>query len=275
LSITEEALTVDLFANPQLLSLLDASKQAPEQDALRLVLADWLDDQGETSRAEFIRLQRRLGPGNPPLSTEERASFQDRSRQLLSRHGGAWAGSLWRWSLPLTWHRGLLSVPLPRRFDAAAVVDVLPWIDTLRFHITGWQRLRQAIDLLALADGNHVSLDLRAALGEDGLLDVLARLEETPSLRSLTIDWPLRLLQHVEAGESGTPSCTPAVSEGFLRRLLLECPIGRHLTHLASCWAFNADQAIVIRGLGVEPVHAEQPQWMHAVPPIRFRRRPG
>ena len=169
-----------------------------------------------------------------------------------------------------------MSVPLPRRFDAAAVVEVSPWVDALRFHITGWQRLRQAIDLLTEADVNHVSLDLRAALGEDGLLDALARLGEKPSLRTLTIDWPLRRLHHVRTAEAGGPSCSPAVSEGFLRRLLVDCPIGRNLTHLGSCWAYNPEQASVIRCLAVEPVHAEQPKWMHALPPSRFRqRRPG
>ena len=29
------------------------------------------------------------------------------------------------------WHRGLLAVKLPRRFDPGGIADVLPWTDTL------------------------------------------------------------------------------------------------------------------------------------------------
>jgi uncharacterized protein (TIGR02996 family) len=38
-------------------ALLAAVRAAPEQDLPRLVYADWLDDQGQPERAEFIRVQ--------------------------------------------------------------------------------------------------------------------------------------------------------------------------------------------------------------------------
>ena len=50
------------WAQPQALALLAAAKEAPHDDAPRLVLSDWLDDHGEPERAEFIRAQLRLAP---------------------------------------------------------------------------------------------------------------------------------------------------------------------------------------------------------------------
>ena len=38
---------------------------SPEDDAPRLVYADWLDENGDPDRAEFIRLQIRLGRTDP------------------------------------------------------------------------------------------------------------------------------------------------------------------------------------------------------------------
>src|SRR5436190_21672658 len=40
--------------------LLQAILDSPDDDTPRLVYADWLDEQGETLRAEWIRLQCRL-----------------------------------------------------------------------------------------------------------------------------------------------------------------------------------------------------------------------
>src|SRR4051794_17991657 len=44
----------------ELLSLLEACKQEPDDDAARLVLADWLEEHGDDAdreRAEFVRLE--------------------------------------------------------------------------------------------------------------------------------------------------------------------------------------------------------------------------
>jgi uncharacterized protein (TIGR02996 family) len=58
-----------LYARPEVHAFLHASKEQPEEDLPRLALADWLDERGDAERAEFIRLQCRLGPGTePPLT---------------------------------------------------------------------------------------------------------------------------------------------------------------------------------------------------------------
>ena len=70
----------ELLTHPQLLSLLEAARQAPEDDSPRLVLADWLEDRGDGVRAEFIRLQCQLAPGSPALEDEERTRLAERCR---------------------------------------------------------------------------------------------------------------------------------------------------------------------------------------------------
>src|SRR4051812_41868891 len=42
---------------PELLGLLAACKERPDEDGPRLVLADWLEENGESDRAAFVRAQ--------------------------------------------------------------------------------------------------------------------------------------------------------------------------------------------------------------------------
>jgi uncharacterized protein (TIGR02996 family) len=64
----------------------------PDDDAPRLVFADWLDEQADRDRAEFIRLQCELarleedGPRRPALAERETA--------LLAWHGESWLAAV-------------------------------------------------------------------------------------------------------------------------------------------------------------------------------------
>ncbi len=52
-------------------ALLQESKERPEDDTPRLVLADWLEERGETARAQLIRLQCRAGrPSSTAMALE-------------------------------------------------------------------------------------------------------------------------------------------------------------------------------------------------------------
>jgi uncharacterized protein (TIGR02996 family) len=58
--------------------------ESPEDDGPRLVYADWLDEQGEHDRAEFIRLQielARLTPDHPKVG-----SLKAREQELLAQY---------------------------------------------------------------------------------------------------------------------------------------------------------------------------------------------
>jgi uncharacterized protein (TIGR02996 family) len=73
-------------------SFLQAILEEPEEDGVRLVYADWLEERGDTDRAEFIRVQcelARIGAADP-----RRRELAFRERVLLKKHERAWLGPL-------------------------------------------------------------------------------------------------------------------------------------------------------------------------------------
>src|SRR5262245_31152087 len=107
-----------------LLGLLADCKDHPEEDAPRLVLADWLDDHGEADRAEFVRAQvelARLDEDDP-----RRPALLARERGLLERHVAAWVGGV---GMSESWvfRRGLLHLTLDQTTLSAADTRAGPW----------------------------------------------------------------------------------------------------------------------------------------------------
>jgi uncharacterized protein (TIGR02996 family) len=84
-------------------AFLRAIRAEPEDHGLRLVHADWLEEQGDTDRAELVRVQCRLaglGPRDPArcaLEVRERALLHQNERNWL----GGLRGSLKRWRFRL------------------------------------------------------------------------------------------------------------------------------------------------------------------------------
>lgn len=107
--------------------LLHAVLANPDDDLPRLVFADWLNDNGEPERAEFIRIQCRLGDSDRlrPLTWREArimlsaASRPDeylsnRANELLARDplmflGGAAFDVGVKFGMSLGWSRGFVS----------------------------------------------------------------------------------------------------------------------------------------------------------------------
>lgn len=79
--------------------LLRAIQDSPDEDAPRLIYADWFEDQGDLDRAEFIRVQCRLA--RMSLYDPARPVLLRREYDLLSRHGNVWSkpliGRVRRW----------------------------------------------------------------------------------------------------------------------------------------------------------------------------------
>jgi uncharacterized protein (TIGR02996 family) len=69
-------------------AFFDAILAAPDDDAPRLVYADWLDEHGQSERAEFIRIQCDLA--RRPKYDPGRPALHDRERELLKRHETVW-----------------------------------------------------------------------------------------------------------------------------------------------------------------------------------------
>src|SRR5262245_33112305 len=207
-----------LWAHPQLLPLLDAAKHSPEDDAPRLVLADWLEENGERERAEFVRCQLSLAPRTSDLAHAERQRLRRRAAELLECNGGCWLGSLWRfWMAPACWHRGLLSAGLPRSIAADSVAGSLAWVDTVVWQALGHGNFARLARLVELSAPKHLLLDLRRPLREDRLIEHLSALGCTPTLRTLSVEWPLGLIRKRHGGHQ---VCSPAVTGDFLARLL-------------------------------------------------------
>src|SRR5688572_20997900 len=91
----DDAFLADIIANP-------------DDDGPRLVYADWLEDNGQPERAEFIRLQIELSR-LPEHDGPRRAELEARERQLLEEHGEEWTGPLPRAVTGRTFERGFLA----------------------------------------------------------------------------------------------------------------------------------------------------------------------
>ena len=163
--------------------------EAPDDDAPRLVYADWLDEQGDADRAEFIRLQireARMAPDDP-----ERPGVHARAEYLGRIHHVEWASRLPQFD-GVHWevfYRGFFRAARfdhPDRFFAHApdVFAAAP-IQELRLHQfnnTHAPRLAQApllrgVRVLDLNDGNKVANLGTEALMESRHLGKLAELK--------------------------------------------------------------------------------------------------
>lgn len=256
---------IELSCRPEVLAFLSAAKERPEDDMPRLALADWLDERGDAERAEFIRLQCRLAPGSEPERLpDERNAALGRTEALLGRFGGAWLGSLWAHGG--IWHRGLLSADFDPHEQVEPLADMLHWIDTARFEVTGCAAFRQAVAVVNSAQLNHICLHLRRPFREDSLLELLTEVRGSPLLRTLTFNWS----PGMGAKRPGKPVL--GLSDDFFTHLLKALPIGQHLTHLGSGLPLTLGHLECLRNAGVVPVPAWPPHWMHTLPPAVFRR---
>ena len=74
--------------NPFLQALL----AEPDDDTLRLAMADWLDEHNEPARAEFVRVQVELARG--VTDRDRRRDLELRQRDLLVAHDAQWVTPL-------------------------------------------------------------------------------------------------------------------------------------------------------------------------------------
>jgi len=82
-------------------ALLAAIRAAPEDDAPRLVYADWLDEHGQPERAEFIRVQVALARHDDP-------ALRRREAEILAARHDAFAGPLAAPHLRFRFERGFV-----------------------------------------------------------------------------------------------------------------------------------------------------------------------
>lgn len=78
-------------------AFLQRIRAYPDDDAPRLIFADWLDERGDP-RGEFIRVQLALARSDDEtassLGREERGKWEQRQRELLDAHREEWTATL-------------------------------------------------------------------------------------------------------------------------------------------------------------------------------------
>jgi len=152
----------------------------PDDDAPRLIYADWLEEHGNHARAEFIRTQvalARLTSDSP-----RRRQLAARARELLGKHGKKWAGAVRPILEEWHFHRGFLdrvTISAANLIKDAEKVFRLWPIRRLRLTGAGG---RQAFLAALPSHASITSLDLIA----NDLTDVVPALATCPALRHLS-----------------------------------------------------------------------------------------
>lgn len=174
----------------QLAIFLRDIKNDPDDDTPRLVLADWLQDQGDP-RGELLALDfaiDRLGESDP-----RRAELQRRQRLLLDQYATTWLGPLR--DLPLFWRfeRGFLHLDasadrfLTDEVNDLARTDAFDWVMSL------WLTELRGSSLARLARSPLLDVAPCLDVGRNRLgHDELAALLDSPrvtALRSLTVSY--------------------------------------------------------------------------------------
>jgi uncharacterized protein (TIGR02996 family) len=194
-------------------AFLQAIREAPHDDAPRLIYADWLEEQGgaaRTARANFIRIQCRLA--QLPEDDPARHALEDEQMDLLAEYEDEWTRPLhdiaedWRFQRGFVEH---VEMDAPRLlgeaqhlFDFAPVRSLhLYLVPNFMPHLVGCPQL-QCIETLDF---------IGCALNDDALRQLLS----SPHLTRLTA---LRL--------GGNTLNTPGM------RTLLASPVFARLRHL-------------------------------------------
>src|SRR5262245_2730515 len=127
-------------------AIFQAVLDEPDEDAPRLILADWLEEHGDRhgrARAELIRVQCELARWVPDLTRRE--ALLARERDLIAAHLDDWLGELAQRCVSCPLSRGLVQLTLyaDRFLDAPAE------------RLAGWLRgaLVESVRLLHLGDG--------------------------------------------------------------------------------------------------------------------------
>jgi uncharacterized protein (TIGR02996 family) len=125
-----------LAPRPELMILLADCKDALRDDGIRLILADWLEENGtpaDQPRAELIRCQ--IEYDRQPAEEPTRNSHGRQARALLQRHGRAWLGDLAPWARNWSCQRGLLGIEATiaslrgRAMGALAQTETWAWVE--------------------------------------------------------------------------------------------------------------------------------------------------
>lgn len=116
------------------LDFLRSILETPDNDDLRLVFADWLDEQDDP-RGELMRVQVELS--QRPASAAIRRRLEQRNRDILAHHSNRWLGPLKPHAGQFAFNRGTLHLwtkanpLLGPHLEAPEAAKVCRWIESL------------------------------------------------------------------------------------------------------------------------------------------------
>ena len=178
-------------ATPLERDLLAAIVAAPEDDAPRLVYADWLLSQPaavDRERGELVQLQCALAAGP---DREQRPAIRERERELLALHPSPSLGH----TLRFVWSRGFLERCRGQLEDfarnATQAFHVAPLLASLDLAVSGWalnqSLLQRLASISAIAQIRELSIvpvnGPRHGLGDDVLAIVVPAMSGLRRLR--------------------------------------------------------------------------------------------
>lgn len=198
----------------------------PDDDAPRLIFADWLEEQGDansTARAEFIRIQCALAAKKLP--EQQRAELVRREKQFLDEWDGEWVRPIRRLVHSWEFHRGFIHyvgisagkflAHTGRLFRRAPIQHL-----SLQARMnTPYSARDPSINMAALADNKHIrrlrSLDLSENQLESRDVRALVVSEHLTGLTELS-------LASNRIGDSGIRALASSSILGRLERLDLD-----------------------------------------------------
>lgn len=177
--------------------LLQSVIADPDDDDMRGVYADWLEDHGDSDRAEFIRVQLLLA--RLPLRAAERAELERRERELLAAHAADWLAPVVHWLNPAN-ALGFLPHRPRWQFRRGFLERLCLTVETFRAHGArilaaapireGWFPDCEGRDLAELGEIETLArlraLDLAGATFDDGI-DELLYSDNVANLRRLDL----------------------------------------------------------------------------------------
>jgi uncharacterized protein (TIGR02996 family) len=152
-------------------AFLQSIAQDSADNVARLVFADWLDERGESPRADFIRVQCELASSRIP--DERRYALRVRERELLNAHRQKWCQAF---GLPIEdvcFERGLISKMRLLDWDGGKLLDAAyaPRFATLTELDLSGLELGDA-DMEVFAKTAHFPALRKLILSDNGLTNV-------------------------------------------------------------------------------------------------------
>jgi uncharacterized protein (TIGR02996 family) len=192
---------------------------APDDDGLRLIYADYLDERGDP-RGEFIRVQ--IDLARQPKYAASRKELEARERALLQEHEVEWAGPRPRVVTRRWFERGFLAGVEMQAKGFSRLPAVFRSCPTVReLHLVGPFEDKKPI-MQEIASSPYLAR-LTALEIRDGRLaigpEAVATLAESPHVRGLTT---LSLLNN-RASDRGLAALAASPNLGQLRTLALSC----------------------------------------------------